>query len=141
MNAIEPIEIELDRKRHMLLTLGSLRKVENFVNRERPAADRVSIFKLIQSEIQGIEQLSLTADTMLLILWASLLHEDPELTQDQVGDMVTDLHEVMFAVGGCLRGFFSSGGDSDPIVEGEEKKAQELPNGLSSGPLPSSSLG
>lgn len=89
---IEPIEIELDRKRKYKLGIRTLLRAEREINRRRGAEiDRfVSIDSLmIQGARKSIEANgSFPLDLFTVILWAGLTEEDPNLTIDQIPDLL-----------------------------------------------------
>lgn len=89
---IEPVEIELDIKRGLLFTLRALMRAEREINRNRGAKveDYVSIDYLIMSAAQKtvIKNGIMPLDLLITLLWASLLHEDPDLKIDQVPELI-----------------------------------------------------
>ena len=88
----EPIEIELDRKRKYKLDIRALMRAEREINRRRGAdvGQFVSIDSLI---IDGAKR-SLNAngsfplDLFCVLLWAGLTDEEPNLTIDQIPDLL-----------------------------------------------------
>lgn len=91
-NVIEPVEIELDKTRHLLFNLRALFHAEREINRWRRAdvKDFVSIDYLIISAAQkGLMAAgAFPLDLLITLIWAGLTHEDPELTIDQVCDLI-----------------------------------------------------
>lgn len=66
------VEIELDKVRGLRFTLNSLAEIE----------DRLGVPLSKMSEVElGIKSIR-------TMLWAGLIHEDPELTETEVGNMV-----------------------------------------------------
>lgn len=86
MNVTEPVEIILDKPRKMKLTLGALRRAEIALNAARAwgGVAPTSIFEVINTELRQVgEGINLRADFIIILLWASLTDEDPELTLEQ----------------------------------------------------------
>ena len=67
------IPIELDKKRNLMLDLNAM------VNFEEATGKNV---------LQGDSLNNLSAKDLRALLWACLLHEDKDLTLDQVGGMI-----------------------------------------------------
>lgn len=65
--------IELDRPRRMRFTMSTFKRF-----RDRTGKDLMSG----KVEDMGV-------DDLVSLLWAALVHDDPELTEEQVADMVT----------------------------------------------------
>lgn len=74
------VKIELDKPRTMRLTLRAMARFEEETGKP--------IFKAM-NDLHGKE--------LMVLLWACLLHEDPDLTIEQVGDMV-DAPQVEYVV-------------------------------------------
>jgi hypothetical protein len=74
------VSITLDKKRNIRFTLNALAEIEDSLG--------IPLSKLQEVEL-GIK-------TVRTMLWAGLIHEDEELTEKQVGNMVdfTNLEEV-----------------------------------------------
>mgnify|MGYP005750951813 CR=1 FL=1 len=66
------VEVELDKKRHLRYTMNALAEIEDALGVELSEMDKVKM------NIKNVR----------IILWAGLIHEDPDLTQEEVGDMV-----------------------------------------------------
>lgn len=66
------ITVELDKVRNLRFTLNSLAEIEDKLG--------VPISKLAEVEL-GVK-------SVRIMLWAGLIHEDPELTEREVGNMV-----------------------------------------------------
>jgi hypothetical protein len=95
MRIIEPIEIDLDKPRHLLLTVGGLKAAERELNKSRDLQPRKAIFRLIMEECQQIDQGDMGMDFCEAILWAGMLHEDPALKLNEVGAMPFNLREII----------------------------------------------
>lgn len=104
MRPIQPIDIVLDRPRHLLLNLKALalaeRELATLLDRKK-----VSLIKVFQSGEVGVSDL-------VCLVWAGLLHEDPTLTLDQamallgasdLESIATKLMEAMQAHMGVTR--------------------------------------
>jgi hypothetical protein len=78
------VSITLDKKRNIRFTLNALAEIEDALG--------VPLSKLQDVEL-GIK-------TVRTMLWAGLIHEDEELTERQVGNLVdfTNLEEVQTKV-------------------------------------------
>lgn len=140
MRIIEPVEIELDKKRSMILTMGALMAAEREINKLRALEPKRSVFHLIDQEIRGVKELDISADLMLVLLWASLLHEEPTLTVDAVGAMATDLRDVMVKVLQLIHNTFLSDESAEIAGDEAEKKTKARQTGRPSGASPASSL-
>lgn len=81
MRTIDTIAIELDKPRTLLLTLPALKLIEDTLAKQR-GEKRVNLFALFQGGDLGAQEL-------LVILWAGLKHEDPNLTIEQVMRLVS----------------------------------------------------
>lgn len=66
------VEIELDKKRTLRYTLNALAELED-------------VLGVPLSELEGVQ---MGMKQVRAFLWAGLIHEDKELTLEQVGDMV-----------------------------------------------------
>lgn len=136
MNAIEPVEIVLDKPRKMLLTMGALRKAEAELNRARGlnGAERVSIFEVINREIQGFatDQLKLGADFIVILLWASLLHEEKALTLDEVESFPGRPVEILAGLVACINRSFSEKKEAQGEGDSSTRPLDQL-NGSISG--------
>lgn len=74
------VEIQLDKKRTLRYTMNALAEIE----------DHLGIGLSEMGDIQ------MSIKNVRVILWAGLIHEDRELTQEDVGEMVdlTNFQEV-----------------------------------------------
>lgn len=66
------VAIQLDKKRTLRYTLNSLAEIE----------DRLGV------PLSEMGDMKMTIKNVRVILWAGLIHEDPELTEQEVGNMV-----------------------------------------------------
>jgi hypothetical protein len=92
---VQPIEIDLDKPRRLLLTVGGLKAAERELNKSRNLQPRKAIFRIMMEELPQVEQGDVGMDFCEAILWASMLHEDPDLSIEAVGLMPFDLRDVM----------------------------------------------
>lgn len=67
------IKVKLDKKRHLLVTTDALAQYEKVTSRKLLAKSTIS---------------NLSLRDLIVITWAFLLHEDPGLKIDDVGDMI-----------------------------------------------------
>jgi hypothetical protein len=67
------VEIELDKLRHLRMDFNALAKVEEVTGK---------------SFLNGVSWQNMTVRDYRALLWACLIHEDPELTLEDVGAMV-----------------------------------------------------
>jgi hypothetical protein len=88
----EPIEIELDRKRKFKLNLKALMRAEREINRRRGAeiGQFASIdFLIIQGAKTSLnDNGSFPLDLLMVLLWAGLTDEEPNLAIDDVPDLI-----------------------------------------------------
>lgn len=99
------VVINLDRPRRLRYSMNALVNVEEVLG--KPVGQIVSEFN---EGLFGFKDIR-------AILWAGLLHEDPGLTPEQVGDMIDEAESFAYVaqrVGEALQSAFSS-------VEAEEK--------------------
>jgi hypothetical protein len=75
MHVVEPVPIELDKPRSILLTLPALKAIEDQIAKQR-GEKRVNLFRLLQEGDLG-------AMEMLVVLWGGLRHEEPGLTLEK----------------------------------------------------------
>jgi hypothetical protein len=66
------VSVELDKTRNLRYTMNALAEIEDSLG--VPLAEMGNI--------------QMTMKNVRVILWAGLIHEEPELTQEQVGEMV-----------------------------------------------------
>ena len=80
--AFEPVEVELDKKRHLQFTMGALRRAQTRLQEIR--GDKIPIFKLLSPENKD----NLGPDEIVVLFHQGLRKEDPDLTEEQVEDMI-----------------------------------------------------
>lgn len=121
---VRGLRLELDRPRHLRFTLGALRRIEE--------ASGIGIEQ--QAELAEWSRTLVGVTTML---WAGLVHEDPDLTLEQVYEIVDiqNFTQVRAAID------LAVGVAMPPPVEG--KDARPFPGNraarrLARGPLPAS---
>jgi hypothetical protein len=66
------VEVQLDKKRHFRFTMNALEIIEDELG-----------FGLHEMEGKNLKMKEIK-----LIMWAGLLHEDPDLTLEQLGNMI-----------------------------------------------------
>jgi hypothetical protein len=89
---LQPIDIQLDKPRKLLINSMALRKAEFELNRLRGSDVRSweSIDGLIFQAYGKVYNTTgrLPADLLFCLLWGGLLHEDPKLQLDDVGQLL-----------------------------------------------------
>ena len=75
---ISPIEIKLDRTRHLIFDFKALRIAEKQIFADWGV--KVSVIKVLGPDI--------TVTDLTTLLWAALLHEDANLTINHVGELL-----------------------------------------------------
>lgn len=107
------VTIELDRPRRLLYDLNALAEIE----------ERLNI------GVDQIGNLPAKAKVIRVLLWAGLIHEDPGLTVEQAGAMVTGDRFVYVTekIGEALQKAFGSGteGNAKGPEAGTGKKPSE----------------
>lgn len=73
------VEVELDKKRHFRFTMNSLEVIEDELG----------------FQLHEMKDKQLKIKEIKVIMWAGLIHEDGELTKEQVGDMI-DLDNMAY---------------------------------------------
>lgn len=129
MNAIEPVEIVLDKPRKMLFTFGALKAAEREINKIRTATGeaKTSVFTILGE---------MSPDTISILVWACLLHEDSTLTIEQVDAMPFNM-EIAAKINQCLGVQIKS--EEAPDEEGNEgggSRPLARQNGSTSGRSP-----
>jgi hypothetical protein len=81
----QPIEIELDKPRKLLLTVGGLKAAQITLNKTRDYQPPRAIFRIMMEELPKVETGDIGIDFCEAIIWASMLHEDRNLALDDVG--------------------------------------------------------
>jgi hypothetical protein len=97
------VPIELDKTRHLRFTLNAMIECEERTGR--------SMLNTKATQI-GLKDLR-------VYVWAALIHEDPTLTPEQVGDMI-DLHNLA-DVSDAFRRAFSA---AMPEAKGEQAEPE-----------------
>ena len=136
------VDIVLDKPRKMLFTLLGLNRAQREINKLR--GDSVSIFKRIDEFIQCLlaDDGNLPVDLIVVLIWASLLHEDPELTLEQADRMCTsNLRGLVAQLTRAMVPLISPHSE-DAVMPAvlEEKKTMIVTNGRASGDSPESNL-
>ena len=78
----EPVEIQLDKPRRLKFTMGALRRAQTRLRAIR--GDKISIFELFSPKNK--EQLS--PDEIVVLFHQGLRHDDPNLTEEMVEEMI-----------------------------------------------------
>jgi hypothetical protein len=134
---VQPIEIDLDKPRRLLLTVGGLKAAERELNKSRGLQPRKAIFRIMMEELPQVEQGDVGMDFCEAILWASMLHEDPDLSIDAVGQMPFDLRDVMQLTLRVITETYlkiEPKTDETPIESAEKKNLMKLNGTAISGP-------
>lgn len=78
------VKIELDKERHLRYTMNALAEME----------DQLGV------PLSELKDVKMTIKNVRVILWAGLIHEDKEISIEEVGDMVDlgNLEEVQLKV-------------------------------------------
>jgi len=139
------IDIVLDKPRKMLFTWLALNKAQREINKLRGEPSTASIFVKIDELRQMLisDEANFPIDLLQVLLWASLLHEDPDLTLEQLDRMnTTNMPAVMAKISRALVPLFSSQSEDVvmPVTLEEKKTMIAATNGLASGDSPASSL-
>jgi hypothetical protein len=66
------VQIELDRVRNLRYTMNALAEIED----------------ILGVPLSELENIKMSIKNVRVILWAGLIHEDPTLTQEEVGNWV-----------------------------------------------------
>lgn len=66
------VEVELDKKRTIRFTMNAMAELE----------DKLGL------SLEDMGNVQMTIKNVRTILWAGLIHEDPDLTEEEVGNMV-----------------------------------------------------
>src|SRR5262245_31579012 len=117
INALPVVEVELDRKRSLRFTMGSLRRAEKRLDEIR-GGQHLSIFELLSEE----NKRKLGPDEIIVLFHHGLLHEDSKLTEEDVADMldVRQLDELGQRLADAL------GGAVKPNASGPEANGRPL---------------
>ncbi len=73
------VTIKLDKERHLLRTLRGMKLFED---------------KTGKSMLRGFDINTLTNDDVIAMLWSLLIHEDKELTIEQVEEMIAHVDAI-----------------------------------------------
>lgn len=136
MKPVDSVSIDLDRPRTMRLDMLALFHAEQKINKLRGNPKPLSIFGLLNKEVIAAEgsELGIPVDLMLVLFWASLLHEDPALTFEQAGRLAGNpipiMAKVMETLSLCVLA---------KAVEQAEMEAVEVPLAPPNGVPPSHS--
>lgn len=101
--------IELDKMRNLRYGMKAISLVEKKLGRP----------------IAKIDMDSLTMEDSAILVWAGLVHEDPDLTPDKVMDLIDDyssLQTVMETVSVALTDAFGDGGDTGKKTKAASSK-------------------
>jgi len=93
------VMVNLDRPRRLRYSMNALVNMEEAL--EKPIGRIISEFNAGMFGLKDIRA----------VIWAGLLHENPDLTQEQVGDMIDEaesMNYVIRQVGEALRFAFSN---------------------------------
>lgn len=108
MPVISTIPIMLDKERHLLYTWTSFMKAELELTKQKGVSTTaLEVFRnmtsMTSADAEGNAVIDFTKVSMtdlLILVWAGLLHEDPKLSLEKVGDnlLFADLSRVLMAV-------------------------------------------
>ena len=84
----------------------------------------------------------LPADVCQILLWASLVHEEPHITIDTVGKLIQERKYINDKVIECLEACWPTkkADDEEDAPQDQEKKTKVQPNGAIWKPSPESNL-
>ena len=119
MRIIEPIEIELDRPRKLLLTLEALKRAQIELNRERQTDPPKPIFRIMSEEME--RGLDIGMDFCQIIIWAAMLYDDPAITIDHVG-RIMPWNITLGLINQLINGTYAKIDQSEEIPDSEKKK-------------------
>ena len=151
MTPIEPIEINLDRSRKVLINHRALFKAEGEINKRRGAKveDWASIDVLMVDAFNLIYRSRgmLPLDLLAVMIWASIVYENNEraLTVEQITDLFDDPSVSRAALSGDIWGAYFKASMRNlkqlpPENEAEKKSGDTiLTDGLGNGVLRESS--
>lgn len=144
LRLIEPTEIELDKKRLMVLDHEALRFAELELNKWRHGAANAMAWQSID-EFVGTARIRALfghypADFAQIMLWASLKREDALLTIAAVGALITDRAYVDAKITEAMaKAWPAPKSDEPPQDDDEVKKKAGQPIGSDTGVLPAQS--
>lgn len=140
MKTVDPIMIELDKERPLVLNMSALKKAERLMNKERreDGLDAASIFALIDEAIKGAAERQISAQFVTILIWAGVSEDYPSLSVNDVGRMIKSPLAATAKIFEAIAAFLhNNDNDSDP--EGDNSRPLDRPNGVASGPPPESS--
>jgi len=141
MRVIEEIYVTLDKPRRLLLTVGGLKAAERELNKSRNLQPRKAIFRIMMEELPRAEEGDVGMDFCEAILWAAMLHEDPDLTLDQVGNLPWVMRDILPLVIRLITETYlkiDNNQAEETVVEPEKKNLTKLNGTVSSGVSPDS---
>jgi len=116
---VEPIEVELDRPRKLLLTLEALKRAQTELNRERQNDPPKAIFRMMSEEMEkGVD---IGVDFCEVMLWAAMLYDDPGITIDQVG-RIMPWTVTLPLLNQLINGAYAKVDQSEELPDVEKKK-------------------
>lgn len=136
MDLITPIIIELDKTRHFKITMEGMCLAESKLQeiRNDPTASMWTV------PINEFSSGALTIQTTMLLLYAGLVDEDPDLTFEQVKRLPMDPQDMIQKVrAGFLKFYRMKDPNQEEEIPDDEGKKKSL-NGTNSGRSPESSL-
>lgn len=128
---VAPVPLMLDRERHLRLDNGAMLLAERELSRlwER----KISLFSVLASaDGLGLNDLS-------VLLWVSLLHEDPSLTLLRVQDMM-DMQRLPEMIQAILQSWNNATMPAQPQTETPSDPLASTSTGPGSGAMPAPSL-
>jgi hypothetical protein len=135
---IEPIEIMLDKPRHLKITMSGMMKAERKLKELRNQPN----LSMWLAPIEELGAGGFSMDMTCALLWAGLIHEDSALTFEQIPDLIDSLstspQEIIPKVRDGFMAFYKiKARDEDFDVDSKKKIS---PAGLNSGLSHGSSL-
>jgi len=119
MRISEPIEIELDRPRKLLLTIQALKRAQTELNRERQTDPPKPIFRIMSEEMEkGVD---IGVDFCEVMIWAAMLYDDPDITIDQVG-RIMPWTATLPLLNQLINGAYAKIDQSEELPDTEKKK-------------------
>jgi hypothetical protein len=125
---VRGLRLELDRPRHLRFTLGALRRIEE--------ASGIGI-----EQQEALAEWSRTLEGVTTMLWAGLCHEDPDLTLEQVYEIVDieNFSQIRAAIDqavGVAMPAPAAGGNGTaarPLAQNRAARRHPASNGIASG--------
>lgn len=87
------------------------------------------IEKKLGKPIGKVDMENLTMEDAAVMIWAGLVHEDPELTPEKVMDLVdeySDIQTVLTAMGEAFQGAFGGRTEKDALLREEDALLREV---------------